>query len=165
MEVRILKAAQWHSARKKLLAFARRYGDSRLSAGGIRALSELEPSNLERDGSSSFDSTTAADNTSAVIAVALHDGILAGFAFSLGGGEHACLVVVRPHSRGLGVGSELLRALQSHCVRLTCTVATDNPASMGMCFRAGMKAVGMEQGPTGKPTLRFQSGEESCPLT
>lgn len=161
MEVKLLNAAQWPIAKKKLLAFARRYGDSRLTAAGLRALNELEPCHLHE---AAIDSAAANAAAPAVVAIALLEGKLAGFAFSLSAGEHACLVVVRPHSRGLGIGSELLRKLQSRCNVLTCSVATDNPASMGMCFRAGMKAVSLEQGPAGKPTLRFQSGEESCPL-
>lgn len=161
MEVKLLHAAQWPAAKKKLLAFARRYGDARLTASGLRALNELEPSHLDKERTAA--SEAAGEIPPAVIAIALQEGRLAGFAFSLNAGEHACLVVVRPHSRGLGIGSELLRKLQSRCNVLTCSVAADNPASMGMCFRAGMKAVSLEQGPTGKPTLRFQSGEESCP--
>jgi hypothetical protein len=39
----------------------------------------------------------------------------------------------------------------------SCTVALDNVPSLKMCFRAGLYAVELFTGPTGKPTLRFAS--------
>ena len=153
---------------EKLLAFAGRYGSGRLSAEGLSLLrttvEAVEPiSNtsldipvgnraLARSAPFPFNKTK---NGSAAVAVALEGNKLAGFAFAVDAGERACIVVIRPDLRGCGAGSALLTELRQHYGHLSCSVAIDNPASMQMCFRAGMTAVGMHRGPTGKPTLRF----------
>ncbi|WP_374725897.1 GNAT family N-acetyltransferase [Paenibacillus sp. P22] len=70
----------------------------------------------------------------------------------------ACLVAVAPPLRGRGAGSLLLKRLQERWGHLSCRVAADNTASMKMCFRAGFAATSLQDGPTGKATLIFQSG-------
>ncbi|MCQ6558568.1 GNAT family N-acetyltransferase [Paenibacillus mendelii] len=152
--------------REKLLAFAGRYGSGRLSAEGLsllRTIAAVEPiTSASRNNPHRIRTAerpappTIAENGSAAIAIALEAGKLAGFAFAADAGERACIVVVRPEMRGRGVGSALLSQLRQHYGHLSCSVAADNPASMQMCFRAGMTAVGMHRGPTGKPTLRFE---------
>lgn len=145
MKVKLLSGSAWANAKENIIAFAIRYGDSRLTATGISALRELSPSLL------------SSDNSVSAVAVALEDGKLAGFAAAIEAGERACLFVIRSEYRGQGMATALLLALQSRCGRLTCSVAADNPASMQACFRASMKAVSLHLGPTGKPTLRFES--------
>ncbi|MFC5647619.1 GNAT family N-acetyltransferase [Paenibacillus solisilvae] len=145
MKVKLLSGAEWMNVKEKIITFAVRFGDSRLTPAGIAVLRELSPSLLINDKSES------------AVAVALEDGKLAGFAAAVEAGERACLIVVHPQRRGQGLATSLLLALQIRCSRLTCSVAADNPASMQACFRAHMKAVSMHSGPTGKPTLRFES--------
>jgi hypothetical protein len=41
---------------------------------------------------------------------------------------------------------------------LECVVACDNVPSIGMCFQAGMGAVSLTKGATGRPALRFVAG-------
>lgn len=142
MKVLLLAPERWDAIKDKLIAFAGKYGQKRLTASGIALLRKLDP----------------AKHPEAGIAVAIEDGELAGFAFILENGEKACLIVVRDDLRGRGIGCALLRALQTRFGRIVCHVAADNPSSMQMCFRAGLTAVSLERGPTGKPTLRFESG-------
>ena len=168
MQVKLLAPGQWAAARGRLLAFCRRYGDSRLTAAAMRELRELTPEALAHPahpahaaaGPPPGRAATAAASSgvrTAAVAVAVDDGKLLGVAFAADAGERACLVAVHPDARGNGAGAALIKSLHSRWGRLVCSVAADNPASMQMCFRAGMKAVGMHAGPTGKPTLRFES--------
>jgi ribosomal protein S18 acetylase RimI-like enzyme len=145
MKVKLLSGDEWANAKEKIIAFAIRFGDSRLTASGINILRDLPPSRLN------------SDKPDSAVTIALESGKLAGFAAAVEGGERACLIVVHPQWRGQGAATALLLALQSRCGRLTCSVAADNPASMQACFRASMKAVSLHLGPTGKPTLRFES--------
>ncbi|QYR20411.1 GNAT family N-acetyltransferase [Paenibacillus sp. sptzw28] len=178
MDVKLLSPSEWASLKGKLIAFAVRFGDNRLTASGIRELHRLRPEALAvgecgtpaaasaaPSGIRMLNAAQAAkakepggnaDAPLTAVAVAVAGGKLAAFAFAAQAGERACLVVVRPELRGQGAGSALLKALHGRFGRLACSVAADNPASMQMCFRAGMKAVGMSTGPTGKPTLRFE---------
>lgn len=164
MDIRLLPPDRWLDMREKLLAFAVRYGSGRLSLSGLSLLRQVEASepaaraSRNRSAGSAASPRQTAQRESAAIAVAVEDGKLAGFAFAVDAGERACIVVVRPQMRGRGAGSALLTQLRQHYGQLACSVAADNPASMQMCFRAGMKAVGMHRGPTGKPTLRFEFG-------
>ena len=59
-------------------------------------------------------------------------------------------MAVSPSLRGRGAGSLLLRELQKPWGHLTCQVATDNTASMKMCFHAGFKATSLCEGPDGQ---------------
>ncbi|WP_219835998.1 GNAT family N-acetyltransferase [Paenibacillus sp. R14(2021)] len=149
MQVKLLSPSDWTAAKDKITRFLYRYGDSRLTHAGLVALRELPPAKLA-GGSRSGDA-------SAAVAVAIQGGKLAAVAFGDEGGERACFVVVSPDFRGQGFGSILLKALHKRMGKLTCSVASDNTSSMNMCFRAGMKAVSLHTGPTGKPTLRFES--------
>jgi GNAT superfamily N-acetyltransferase len=178
MDVKLLSPSEWASLKGKLIAFAVRFGDNRLTASGIRELRRLKPEAMAVGGCGISDAAYSATSGTrmliaahaakakepdgsaaapkAAVAVAVAGGKLAAFAFASQAGERACLVVVRPELRGQGAGSALLKALHGRFGRLACSVAADNPASMQMCFHAGMKAVGMFTGPTGKPTLRFE---------
>ncbi|QHT60113.1 GNAT family N-acetyltransferase [Paenibacillus lycopersici] len=147
MQVKLLSPSQWSSAKERITRFLYRYGDSRLTLAGLAALNDLRAARL---------AASRGSEPGAAVAVALHDGKLAAVAYAEDGGERACFVVVSPAFRGQGVGSLLLRALHRKLGRLACSVAADNPSSMNMCFRAGMKAVSLHTGPTGKPTLRFE---------
>ncbi|MBO7745303.1 GNAT family N-acetyltransferase [Paenibacillus sp. MWE-103] len=148
MQVKLLSPSQWSASKEKITRFLYRYGDSRITHAGLAALNALTPTRLAAGRS--------AEGAAAAVAVAVQNGRLAAVAFAEDGGERACLVVVSPEYRGQGTGSALLRALHRRLGRLTCSVASDNASSMNMCFRAGMKAVSLHSGPTGKPTLRFE---------
>jgi len=141
MDIVRLKPSQWPQWRGRLVTFAKRYGDRRLTAGGLHALSHAGD----------------AASASTAIVIAHEGGKLAGIAFAQDAGEAACVIAVRPEARGRGVGGRLLAALIEACGGLCSSVACDNTASMQLFFRAGLKAVGLHLGPTGKPTLRFET--------
>ncbi|SDX19886.1 GNAT family N-acetyltransferase [Paenibacillus sp. CF384] len=149
MQVKLLSPTQWASAKEKVTRFIYRNGDDRITNAALVELRELPAAQL---------ASSRSGEAPAAIALAISSsGKLAACAFAAEGGERACFVVVAPEFRGQGAGSALLKALSQRMGSLTCSVASDNPSSMAMCFRAGMKAVSLHDGPTGKPTLRFES--------
>ncbi|WP_164779555.1 GNAT family N-acetyltransferase [Paenibacillus kobensis] len=152
MDIVRLKPAQWPLWRNRLLHFAQRYGDRRLTAGGLRAL-------IAAGGGSALPlAAPVAPPSSPFAAVIAHqDGKLLGFAFAADSGRSACLVAVHPNARSQGVGHALICGLIDHFGGLCCHVASDNPASLRLFFKAGLKAVALEEGPTGKPTLLLQT--------
>ncbi|WP_027085377.1 GNAT family N-acetyltransferase [Cohnella panacarvi] len=142
LDYRLLKPEEWESGRFQLLRFVRRHGERRITALAWQKLLLVSEAELAQPGTA--------------IAVAYtQGGCPAGVAFAVQFGESACLVTVHPALRGRGVGRKLLGVLAEPWGRLTCNVAIDNAASVAMCFAAGLVAVGLETGPTGKPTLRF----------
>jgi GNAT superfamily N-acetyltransferase len=152
MDIVRLKPSQWLQWRSRLVTFAKRYGDRRMTASGLHALQHAgEPHN-------------GVASSSITVVIAHEAGKLAGFAFAKDAGEAACVIAVRPEERGRGIGRKLIASLVEACGGLCCFVACDNTASLQLFFRAGLKAVGLHMGPTGKPTLRFETdGFESKP--
>ncbi|XEC96449.1 GNAT family N-acetyltransferase [Paenibacillus tarimensis] len=146
MIVKTVTPEMWSAVKRRLIAFALRYGDRRLTKLGLQAMQRLESEDLD----SSVDG-----DANAVVAVAFHDNKLVGVGAAIEYGKSACLLAVHPETRGQGIGSALLQSMIRSCGRLSCTVALDNPASISVCFGAGMVAVGISRGPTGKPTIRF----------
>ncbi|WP_164545529.1 GNAT family N-acetyltransferase [Paenibacillus albus] len=158
MKVKLLSPSQWSASKEKITRFLYRYGDKRITTAALAALQGLAPARLAASRAASSGGSGGGEaGAEAAIAIAVISGKLAAVAFAEDGGESACFVVVSPEFRGQGAGSALLAALHRRLGRLTCAVAADNPSSMNMCFRAGMKAVSLHIGPTGKPTLRFES--------
>lgn len=158
MKLTLLTPRSWMHLQKKLISYAVRFGDKRLTLAAIHSLRKLDGIMLEADSDQRY---------SAVVAVVKLGERIAGFGFAQGGGNtengsHAdssdtcCIVVVHPDSRRLGVGSAIMKAMMERLGGLTCNVAIDNTASMALCFGLGMTAVSMHQGPTGKSTLRFE---------
>lgn len=147
MEIQLLTPEQWISERKRLLGFAVRFGEKRLTVAAIHALRLLDPPLLAADSLGQY---------GAVIAVAQLGSRIVGLGFAADGGEQGCFVVTHPDTRGLGIGAAVVQAMINRLGRLSCHVAIDNVPSMAICFRLGMNAVSMHTGPTGKPTLRFE---------
>ncbi|MFX3631268.1 MAG: GNAT family N-acetyltransferase [Candidatus Pristimantibacillus sp.] len=146
MELHLLTPEQWMADRKRLLSFAVRFGEKRLTVSAIHTLRMLNPSLLSANKS----------NYDAVITVAKIGNRIVGLGFAADAGENSCFVVVNPETRGLGIGAAIVQSMINRLGRLSCHVATDNIPSMALCFRLGMNAVSMHTGPTGKPTLRFE---------
>lgn len=146
MELKLLTSSEWLLEQRRLISFAGSFGDKRLTVSTIHALRHLDGSLLEKSVKEDYE---------AVIAVAMQNKRVVGFGFAADGGEGGCMVVVHPEARSLGIGGAIVGAMIERLGKLTCNVATDNTASIALCFRLGMTAVSMHQGPTGKPTLRF----------
>ncbi|WP_141504067.1 GNAT family N-acetyltransferase [Paenibacillus luteus] len=149
MELELLTPETWLAEQKRLIGFAIRFGDKRLAVATIHALRKLDPSLLEAASGKPY---------GAVAVIARQGSRISGFGFAEALGEAACMVVVHPEARSLGIGSSLVQAMIARLGKLACNVAADNTASMALCFRLGMTAVSMHRGPTGKPTLRFERG-------
>jgi len=147
VDLELLTPEVWLAEQKRLIGFAIRFGDKRLAVSTIHALRKLDASLLQEEVNRPC---------GAVAVVAKQGSRVVGFGFAEDGGEAACMVVVHPEARSLGIGSSLVKAMIQRLGKLACNVATDNTASMALCFRLGMTAVSMHRGPTGKPTLRFE---------
>jgi len=146
MKLELLTPQRWLQHRKRLIAFAARHSDNRLTVSSLQAMRDFDASLLE------------GGNPGAAVAAASDEGRLKGLGFALDGGERGCIIVVHPEARGSGIGSMIAQAMLDRLGSLACHVAADNPASMAVCFRIGMKAVSMHKGATGKTTLRFERG-------
>jgi GNAT superfamily N-acetyltransferase len=139
--------AQWKARLDGLLHFIRQHGERRITLQGYRALARLTPEQLALPGVSLL-----------VASVRAQQGRqLAGLSFVSDFGKEACLVAVHPLYRGRHTGASLLEAQLKRLGCLECSVASDNAASLKMCFRAGLAAVALTTGPTGKSTLLLHS--------
>ncbi|QAY65102.1 GNAT family N-acetyltransferase [Paenibacillus protaetiae] len=147
LRLQLLTPEQWTAERKRLIGFAIRFGDKRLTATSMHAFRTLEPEQL---------SLPSGEKGAAAVVVASLDGRIAGIGYAGDAGENGCFVVVHSDMRARGIGSKIVKGLMSRFERLACSVACDNAPSMALCFKLGMIAVAMNTGPTGKPTLRFE---------
>ncbi|CAM3315947.1 GNAT family N-acetyltransferase [Paenibacillus lupini] len=148
MELQLLTPEQWVLERKRLIEFAVRFGEKRLTVAAIHSLRRLSPDLLTGDG--------------AVIAVAKVGSRIVGLGFAAEAGEQSCIIVTHPEARGIGIGFAVMNAMMQKLGKLTCQVALDNVPSLTLFFRLGMKAVAISTGPTGKPTLRFEWSKEEA---
>ncbi|WP_336784580.1 GNAT family N-acetyltransferase [Paenibacillus sp. MMO-177] len=149
MELQLLTPEQWAKERKRLIDFAVRFGEKRLTVAAIHSLRRLQPELLSQEESGT------------VIAVARLGSRIVGLGYAEEAGEKGCIVVTHPEARGLGMGNALMEAIMKKLGKLTCQVALDNVPSLTLFFGLGMKAVSMSTGPTGKPTLRFEWSQDT----
>lgn len=147
LRLQLLTPEQWAAERKRLIGFAIRFGEKRLTLASMHAFRTLEAALL---------TAPSGESGAAAVVVATLEGRLAGLGFAADAGEKGCFVVVHSEMRDRGIGSRIVEKLISRFEHLTCTVACDNAPSMALCFKLGMVAVAMLTGPTGKPTLRFE---------
>lgn len=138
---------RWASRLAGLLEFLREYGEQRITLRGCRVLAALTPEQLALPGISLLVATVRGQNGRQ----------LAGVSFVSGYGKEACLVAVHPLYRNRHAGTALLTEQLRRLGRLECSVASDNAASLKMCFNSGLAAVGLTTGPTGKPTLLLRA--------
>ncbi|EGG31384.1 GNAT family N-acetyltransferase [Paenibacillus sp. HGF5] len=146
MEISCLSLAgpeEWPHARQQCSEFFRRYSSKRLTREGYQRLASLSYEELLQPGTSIVAATVRGDI----------GRIPVGICFAADYGESACMIAVHPLYRNRQIGSSLIRSQLSRFGRLRCKVAADHTASLQMCFHAGMQAIALEQGPTGKPTL------------
>ncbi|SES92763.1 GNAT family N-acetyltransferase [Paenibacillus sp. NFR01] len=142
-------AGKWQSWLAGLQQFVREHGERRITVSAYRQLARLTPEMLAVPGTSLMIATVRGQAGRQ----------LAGFCFVAGYGRDACIVAVHPLYRGRGTGTALLAAQLRRLGRLECLVAADNAASLKMCFNAGLAAVDLLRGPTGKPTLLLRKPE------
>lgn len=134
---------EWPHARQQCSEFFRRYSNKRLTREGYQRLASLSYDELLQPGTSIVAATVRGDI----------GRIPVGICFAADYGESACMIAVHPLYRNRQIGSSLIRSQLSRFGRLRCKVAADHTASLQMCFHAGMQAIALEQGLTGKPTL------------
>lgn len=147
LRLQLLTPEQWAAERKRLIGFAIRFGEKRLTLASMHAFRTLTPAQL---------TLPPGESGAAAVVVATAGGRLVGLGFAGDSGEKGCFVVVHSEMRARGIGGEIVKRLMSRFEDLTCNVACDNAPSMALCFKLGMVAVAMATGPTGKPTLRFE---------
>ncbi|AYB42713.1 N-acetyltransferase [Paenibacillus lautus] len=140
---------EWPHARQQCSEFFRRYSNKRLTREGYQRLASLSYDELQQPGTSIVAATVRSDVGRMPV----------GICFAADYGESACMIAVHPLYRNRQIGSSLIRSQLSRFGRLRCKVAADHTASLQMCFHAGMQAIALEQGPTGKPTL-IMSGSQ-----
>lgn len=146
LRMKVLPPGGLEKYRGTLLRFAEKFGDGRITRTAMHWLHNVSPAQLEQPED--------------VIVVALEEGTIIGLGCAAGRGDHSSFIVVHPQYRGRQVGQKLLATIKEQTGKLTCTVAVDNIPSLTMCFRAGLHAVDLFEGPTGKPTLKFVSSIE-----
>ena len=134
---------EWPHARQQCSDFLRRYSSKRLTREGYQRLASLSYDELMQPGTSILAATVRSDV----------GRIPVGICYAADYGEGACMIAVHPLYRNRHIGSSLIRSQLSRLGRLRCKVAADHSASLQMCFHAGLQAIALEQGPTGKPTL------------
>ncbi|WP_168122777.1 N-acetyltransferase [Paenibacillus sp. HB172176] len=154
MELQHLTPEDWLKEKKRLLNFAIRFGEKRITVAALHSLRSLKPESLQPDERGCSE---------AAVVISKHGGRMTGLGFAADGGEGGCFLVVHPSARRLGTGSSIMRAIMKRIGFLTCDVASDNVPSMALCFALGMKAVSIHRGPTGKSTLRFERGIQHDP--
>ncbi|MFC7681010.1 N-acetyltransferase [Paenibacillus sp. GCM10028914] len=151
MEITSISArneSDWCDIREQCYEFMCRYGNRRLTREGCSNLQKLSFQQLNQPGTSLISATVRGEE----------GRIPVGICFVAGFGETACLIAVHPLYRNKGIGTSLILSQQLKLGRLQCKVATDNYSSLKMCFQAGMHAVAIENGPTGKATLIMSGG-------
>ncbi|BCG58464.1 GNAT family N-acetyltransferase [Paenibacillus sp. URB8-2] len=139
--------AQWSRQRDALLAFLRRHADKRITPEGWMTLADLTPERLSAPGSSLLTATIRDQLGSQ----------LAALSFVTDYGKETCVIAVHTLYRGKGIGASLLRAQLERLGKLECRVASDNAASLKMCFNAGLAAVGLTRSPSGAAVLHLRS--------
>lgn len=149
------ESRQWKSRLAGLLEFIREHGERRITHHGCKVLARLTPDQLSKPGVSLLAATVRGQNGRQ----------LAGVSFVSGFGEDACIVAVHPLYRNKHIGAALLATQLERLGRLECNVASDNTASLKMCFNAGLAAVQLNIGPTGKPTLLLRSPNNISSIT
>ncbi|CAH0117764.1 hypothetical protein PAE9249_00225 [Paenibacillus sp. CECT 9249] len=150
MKIRVIEpgnADKWPKLKQMLLRFVTKYGDGRITTDAFDRLAKLAPEHLRRRGTQIVTATVSVDGKKRLV----------GFSFVSDFGRETCIVIVHPDYRKQEIGTKLLLEQTSRLGQLMCQVALDNAASIQMCFKAGLVAAHMSDGPTGKPTFHFES--------
>ncbi|MDQ0191817.1 N-acetyltransferase [Paenibacillus wynnii] len=145
------ESGPWNRQLASLVQFVRHHGERRITSDSCRRLARLTPEQLRVPGVSLLVATVRGQ----------HGRQLSGISFVSGYGKESCLVAVHPYHRSKHTGTALLIAQLQRLGSLECYVASDNSASLKMCFNAGLVAVSLRNGPTGKPTLLLRSPQST----
>ncbi|MFD2613502.1 hypothetical protein [Paenibacillus gansuensis] len=141
MEIRAVSSEQYARCKTKILRFAQRCGEGRITSAALRAAQESD-ADLERGSQ---------------LLLMMDGRKAAGLSLLLDYGRTASFFVVHPDYRGKEITVQLIRRHIQDVGAYSCTVAVTNTPSLKQCFRAGLTAVDLFTGPTGKPTLLFIS--------
>ncbi len=145
LNIRNLDALHLEKARLPLMNFMRRHGDGRITRRAHKWLQNIDSEQLRRHGTCIVTASIGAQ-LKGILLVAQH-------------GRQVMAIVVHRTARRQKIGQMLVRHALRNVRFLEARVATDNSSSIGMCFAAGMVAVALERGVTGKPTLLFVTRE------
>jgi ribosomal protein S18 acetylase RimI-like enzyme len=145
LTIRTLDAIHLENARGPLLKFIAQHAGGRITRRARKWLRTVARADLRHAGTCIV-TASLGKQLKGVLLVAKH-------------GEQVMAIVVHRSARRKKLGQTLIRHALRHMRFVEARVATDNAASIGMCFAAGMVAIALERGVTGKPTLLFVAGE------
>jgi len=148
IQIRSQSPYSWSKQNKQITTFVQAYGDKRITIATLQALQKLTSEQLAVAEHNEF--------PSAAVVTASSQGKLLGVGFAIDDGSSSCLIVVHPTARRQGIGNQLLDTLIRSLKHFSCLVAVDNISSLSLCFKYGLHATSMHEGPTGKTTLRFE---------
>ena len=146
MFIKALAPGQIAAKKIPLLKFIHNHGERRITRTAVHWFTQADARELCQPGT--------------LILAAVQDGKLVGLCGVAGYGSKAAFVVVDRRHRGQGIGRRLMSEQLKRLGKLYCNVAIDNLASIRMCFQAGLVAVRLFTGETGKPTLHLTGGDE-----
>lgn len=148
IQIRSQTSQSWVKHKDRIIAFIKAYGNQRITLATLHALQSLSPKQFTAVGDRS--------SVPAAVVTVSSQGKLLGVAFATDDGSGCCLIVVHPKARRQNIGYQLMGSLIQHLEHFSCHVAVDNISSLALCFKHGLHAVSIHEGPTGKNTLRFE---------
>jgi GNAT superfamily N-acetyltransferase len=146
--IKALGPGQIAAKKTQLLKFIHDHGERRITRAAVQWLMQADARELCQPGT--------------LILAAAQEGKLVGLCGVADYGNKAAFVVVDRRRRGRGIGQRLMSEQLKRLGKLSCNVAIDNLASIRMCFQAGLVAVRLFTGETGKPTLNLTGGDGRC---
>ncbi|WP_379135885.1 GNAT family N-acetyltransferase [Paenibacillus sp. sgz500958] len=137
----------WKRQLDGLLLFIREHGDIRIVMSVCKNLSCLTPSQLSLPGISLLVATVRGQQGRQV----------SGLSIAVDYGKEIFFVAVHPLYRNRGVGTLLLTEQVKRLGSLQCQVESTHAASLKMCFKAGLVAVDLVNGPGEQPDLLLRT--------
>lgn len=145
MQIRVIEPEQLPKVRKRLMTFTRLHGDRRITKHGIHWLKKFQADALSKEQGT-------------MVIAAMENNTLTGLLTISDFGRDESYVVVHRRHRKSGLAKKLIQEMLRQVDKAYGRVALDNTASIKMCLAMGMVGFKLVNGPTGKPTMWFGTG-------
>ncbi len=132
--------------RKTLVQFIVKYGDGHITRKAVNWINRTPFSKIDKNNGDAIHVFLNEKNQIIGIIAISHYGL-----------EQA-IIVIHPNYRKKGLGNQMTKGVLEDIDKYYVRVATDNIASLKLCFSSGMRAFHLVKGPTGKPTLVLGMG-------